>query len=171
MKLFAGRKDSAPALNPMIDEEARSTAIVGGFSAEDLMTWRKHDAEVNLKHLRTSGGRTSPQSSAPVGLVGVVEEDSMDLLFANDKQLRKEHKKLKNRLLLVDSNEDSTPIAPSLSSKKRFQAVQLADTVNWNLDPSSVKKMEILYLSNSVCIERRLCLLVSLDCCLTITLS
>jgi hypothetical protein len=38
---------------------------------------------------------------------------------------------------VIDPNDDPSPIGPSLNSRRRFQAVEAADTVNWNADSSS----------------------------------
>jgi hypothetical protein len=117
-------------------------------SDNDLSSWQQYD----LKHNQDSAKRevseenstsTSTmsqknnnlkvkQTSVPIGLLGVVEKDGIDILFANDEGKRQEHNMLKDQVSVDSHGEDTIPIAPRLKSKKRFQAVQIADTARWN---------------------------------------
>jgi hypothetical protein len=92
MKLFGRRKDSVPTdPNQRDEDQSRYAPASAGFSAQDLLAWRKHDDE------GVFGRKSSKTSPTPVGLVGIVGQDSMDLLFATDKDRRKRHAELKGQ--------------------------------------------------------------------------
>lgn len=124
MKYFGIRKTSTP-------DESGARAN----SERDLTAWqdfdgkRKHvsspNNEMDEQLLPPPTSSPRPTAPVPVGLVGVVEKDGIDLLFAKDDKKKEEHQLLKEQVPVFE-NVEPVPIAPTLSSKKRFQAVQVS---------------------------------------------
>jgi hypothetical protein len=86
-------------------------------SPKDLEAWADYEKKTSPRPLRKSVG-------LPVGLLGLVDEADRAKLVADG----------------AKTSPDTSPVAPALNSRRRFQAVQVADVAAWNVtgNPASV---------------------------------
>ncbi len=94
-------------------------------SADDLRAWADYNSQLNRK------SSSDLSSGVPVGLMGIIEEEDVDLLYPKDAGAHTVHRQLTKDAVL-NSAADKAPIAPVLSSKRRFQVVASADLASWN---------------------------------------
>ncbi len=93
----------------------------GAASPSDLQAWAEYEQ-------KTSPRPIQPTNGVPVGLFGLLDEGSRSKLSQEPIATR------------PSVSREEQPVAPALSSRKRYQAVQVADVAAWNVtgNPASL---------------------------------
>jgi hypothetical protein len=99
-------------------------------STDDLNAWARYDAQQNRK------SSSDLSSGVPVGLMGVIEEEHVELLYPKDAGAHTVHRQLTKDAVL-NASADKAPIAPAFTSKRRFQVIASADLASWNRNGDS----------------------------------